>query len=153
MYGRESWRLYGQLLGNAFGFVLHSDQLNVISINDRFLKLCAEGGVNGVDDIAVSAVGIFSAGHNDKELVTGVDDLDIVNCKLSVECNRDNGLHRSVVKKLSYFDVSYLHFNTSKKLTYFLLCVIKTVYFNYDYIIQPFFDSYTTEISFLCEDL
>jgi hypothetical protein len=62
-----------------------------------------------VNDIAIGIVGIFSAGHNDKEFVACINDLDVVNCKLTVEGDRNDCLHRAILKKFSYFNIRDLH--------------------------------------------
>ena len=89
--------------------VLRGNELNVICVDNRFLKVCSELSVDGMNDIAVCAVGILSRGHNDEESFTGINNLYVVNCKAIVERNRHNCLHRSLVKKFSDFDVCDLH--------------------------------------------
>jgi hypothetical protein len=60
--------------------------------------------------VTVSAVGIFPAGHYDKQLVPGVDDLDVVERKLSVKGDRNDRLHGVCVRKnFSDFHVCDLH--------------------------------------------
>jgi hypothetical protein len=60
-------------------------------------------------NIAVGVIGVFSAGHYDKEFFASVDYLDVVNRKLAVERYRNDCLHRSFLEKLSDFDISDLH--------------------------------------------
>ena len=89
--------------------VFCGNKLNVVSIYDSFLKRSSEVGVDGVYDVTVCAVGIFSRGHYDKVTVSRVDDLYVMNCKTIVKCYRYNSLHRAFVKEFSDFDVCDLH--------------------------------------------
>ena len=68
-----------------------------------------ELGIDGVDDIPEGLIGVFPAGHDDKELIACIDDLDIVDSELSVKRHRHDGLHGTILKQLSYFDVRDLH--------------------------------------------
>ena len=45
----------------------------------------------------------------DEEFITGVNHFDVMNGKLAVEGDRNDCLHRSLVKELSDFDVGNLH--------------------------------------------
>ena len=62
-----------------------------------------------MDDIPEGLIGVFPAGHDDKELIACIDDLDIVDSELSVKRHRHDGLHGTILKQLSYFDVRDLH--------------------------------------------
>ena len=61
--------------------------LSVVSVDNGALKLCSELRVDGVNYISVGAVRILSGGHNYKEALSCVDDLNVVNGKAIIERN------------------------------------------------------------------
>ena len=81
----------------------------VIGFDDSSFQCRTELNVDRMDNITVRTVGVFSARHNDNELVSCINDLDIVNCQCMVKGDGDNGFHRSLVKKFSDFDVGNVH--------------------------------------------
>ena len=62
-----------------------------------------------MNDVAVGVIGVLAAGHDDEVLVTGVDDLNVVNGQLTVKGDRYDGLHGAVVEKLSDLDICDIH--------------------------------------------
>ena len=60
-------------------------------------------------DIAVSAVGILAAGHDDEEPVARINDFDVMHGQRVVKRDRNNGFHGAFVEKFSDFDIGDLH--------------------------------------------
>ena len=79
-------------------------------------------------DIAIGVVRIFTAGHDDKESVMRIDDFDIVDSELVVQCYGNDGFHRSVVKQFSYFYISDLHLLKPPLIMYFGLLPLRLQY-------------------------
>ena len=90
-------------------FGCRSGQLYLVGIDYGIFELGAELRVDGMNDVAVGAVGIFPAWHDNEIAVACMNDLDIVYGERVVEGNRDNGLHGALFKKLTDFDISDLH--------------------------------------------
>ena len=126
--GLFSFSLLNDVCALIICVMLRRNQLNVICVDNRFLKLCAELRIDGVHDIAVCSVGIFSRGHNNEISISCVNDLYVVKREAVVESYGYDGLHRTLVEKLSDFDVGDLHWCTS------FLGVI--VFYRTEYIIQ-----------------
>ena len=84
-------------------------QLNVVGIDNRFLKRRSEIRVYGVNYVAVGSVGILARGHNDKVSLSCVNYLNVVYCEAVVKGYGNDSLHRSFVEKLSDFDICDLH--------------------------------------------
>ena len=91
------------LLGGGIGKRL------IVRFDHCLFQHTPELGIDGVDDIPEGLIGVFPAGHDDKELIACIDDLDIVDSELSVKRHRHDGLHGTILKQLSYFDVRDLH--------------------------------------------
>ena len=89
--------------------VLCGNELNVVRIDHRLLKGGSEISVDGVHDIAVGSVGVFSRGHYDEVSLSCVDDLNVVYCETVVEGYGYDRLHRAFVKEFSDFNVCDLH--------------------------------------------
>ena len=53
----------------------------IVSAYDSLLKDTSELRVNRVNDVAVRAIGILAARHNDEEFVSGIDNLDVMHCE------------------------------------------------------------------------
>ena len=83
--------------------------LSVIGIDYGAFEILSEIGVDGMYDIAIASIGIFSRRHNDKVSFSCVDNFDIMDCKAIVEGYGNDRFHRAFIEKLSDFDVSNLH--------------------------------------------
>ncbi len=55
--------------------------------------LVTELGVDRMNDILILSLGGTAAGHSDEESVITFNDLNVVNNKLMIESNGNNGLH------------------------------------------------------------
>ena len=62
-----------------------------------------------MSDVSEIAFPHFPAGHRDEKTVLTFDYLYVVNNKFIVECDRDNGLHFSLVVDFPNPDISYVH--------------------------------------------
>jgi hypothetical protein len=92
-------------------------------------------------DVTVGVVGILAAGHNDKVLVSCVNDLDVVYGKLSVKGDGDDCLHGAFLEKLSDLDIGDLHGE-----------ILRWMMNLFDVFIILFFcESYSMKTVYLCE--
>ena len=112
----RAFRISGSVAERT-GAVVIGFALRVISGNDSLFQHGAEFHIDGVNDITICSVRVLAAGHHDKELVSGVDDFDIVNGKGVIEGHGNDRFHRTVIKKLSDFDICDCHGFTSFQLT------------------------------------
>ena len=96
---------------SAFGILVgfSCDKRNVILFDNSLLEGGSELRVDGMNNVAVRSVGVLARGHNNKELVSRIDDLDVVNRKAIVKGYRGNSLHRTFIKKFSDLDIGDLH--------------------------------------------
>jgi hypothetical protein len=63
-------------------------------------------------NVAVGAVCVFAAGHDDKVTVARINDFNVVYGERIVEGDGYDGLHGTLVKKLSDLDICDLHFRS-----------------------------------------
>ena len=89
--------------------VVISFAFRMICFDDGRFQGCAEFDIDGVHDVTVSTVGILAAGHNDEELFSCINDLDVVDCQCVIERHGNDSLHGALVKKLSDFDIGDGH--------------------------------------------
>ena len=82
----------------GFAFGCGAGEFFFVGADDFFFEFAAEIGVDRVNDVAVGAVGIFAAGHDDEVFVTDADDFDVVESELIVERDGYDRLHRTFVK-------------------------------------------------------
>jgi hypothetical protein len=69
-------------------------------------------------DIAVCAVRIFSAGHDNEIFIARMDDLYVMKRKLIVKGNGNDGFHRTFFEDFSDSYVCDLHDNASSLVLY-----------------------------------
>jgi hypothetical protein len=62
-----------------------------------------------MNNVVEGFVGVFATGHDDKEFVSCVDNLDVMDGKLSVKGDGNDCFHGAVLEELSNFDVRDLH--------------------------------------------